>query len=307
MLAMLSRVADSIYWMSRYVERAENVARFIDVNLQPEPRPAARGMGEQWAPLVVTTGDHERVRRARTASPTQESVDPVPDVRRRESEFDPVLPARRPRKRPHACARSSRSTMWEEINKFYLMVRDGGRTADVLDDPVRVLRAGQRLEPAVARASPTPRCRTARPGTSARMGRMLERADKTSRILDVKYFILLPTVADVGTPFERSNGRPCCESASALEMYRKRHGRITPANVVDFLMLDREFPARHALLPDRGPNESLHSPSPAATRAASATAAEQRLGRLRAELAYTQVDEVIASGLHEFIDDFQIS
>ncbi len=69
---MLSRVADSIYWMSRYVERAENVARFIDVNLQlmlDDPS----GEGQQWLPLVNTTGDHEEFEK-RVGKGTQENV-----------------------------------------------------------------------------------------------------------------------------------------------------------------------------------------------------------------------------------------
>ena len=74
------------------------------------------------------------------------------------------------------------------------------------------------------------------------MGRLLERADKTSRILDVKYFVLLPSVVDVGTPLDTIQWAALLESASALEMYRKRHGRITPTQVAEFLMLDREFP-----------------------------------------------------------------
>ena len=74
------------------------------------------------------------------------------------------------------------------------------------------------------------------------MGRMLERADKTSRILDVKYYILLRSVADVGTPFDEIHWAAVLRSASAFEMYRKRHGRITPGGIIEFLLLDPEFP-----------------------------------------------------------------
>jgi hypothetical protein len=69
----------------------------------------------------------------------------------------------------------------------------------------------------------------------ARLGRMLERADKTSRILDVKYFLLLRSTDDVGTPFDGLQWAAVLRSASAFEMYRKRHGRISPKGVVDFL------------------------------------------------------------------------
>src|ERR671931_1836274 len=73
-----------------------------------------------------------------------------------------------------------------------------------------------------------------------RLGRKLERADKTSRILDVKYFLLLPTIADVGTTFDDIQWAAVLRSASAFEMYRKRHGRLSPDRIVEFLLLDDE-------------------------------------------------------------------
>src|SRR5690606_13020727 len=76
----------------------------------------------------------------------------------------------------------------------------------------------------------------------ARMGQLLERADKTSRILDVKYFILLPHPDDIGTPLDIVQWSALLRSASALEMYRKSKGRILPAHVAEFLILDRLFP-----------------------------------------------------------------
>ena len=69
---MLSRVADSIYWMSRYIERAENVARFVEVNLQLMLDDLS-GQGQQWMPLVNTTGDHEDFTK-RYGEPTQQNV-----------------------------------------------------------------------------------------------------------------------------------------------------------------------------------------------------------------------------------------
>src|SRR5258708_23143602 len=95
-------------------------------------------------------------------------------------------------------------------------------------------------------------------GHFAQMGRLLERADKASRILDVKYFILLPDVADVGTPLDAIQWSALLKSASALEMYRKRHGRITPDEVATFLILDPEFP-RALRFCVRGAEDSLHA------------------------------------------------
>jgi uncharacterized alpha-E superfamily protein len=136
-----------------------------------------------------------------------------------------------------------------------------------------------------------------------RLGRTIETADKTSRILDVKYFILLPTPRDVGTPYDDIQWSALLRSASAFEMYRQRHGRITPARVVDFLVLDREFP-RAVLYCLTEANDSLHAIS--GSKSGSFTnRPEQLLGQLRAELAYAHADEVISGGLHEFVDDLQ--
>jgi uncharacterized alpha-E superfamily protein len=92
----------------------------------------------------------------------------------------------------------------------------------------------------------------------SRMGGLIERADKTSRILDVKYFFLLPSLAYVGTPFDELQWSAVLRSASGFEMYRKRRGLVAPEQVVDFLLLDREFPrAVHFCL--RKAEESLHA------------------------------------------------
>lgn len=131
----------------------------------------------------------------------------------------------------------------------------------------------------------------------------MERADKTSRILDVKYFMLLRSVEDVGTAFDQLQWDAVLRSAGAFEMYRKRYGRISVPRLVRFLMLDREFPravlyclsiAGAALRAISGtPVGTFHNP------------AEELLGQVCSELAYATVEELIGRGLHEFIDDLQ--
>ena len=137
----------------------------------------------------------------------------------------------------------------------------------------------------------------------ARLGRLLERADKTSRILDVKYFILLPTADEVGTPFDMIQWSDLLKSASALEMYYKRYGRIAPDDVAAFLILDPTFPRaiRYCLIKAE---DSLHAIS-GSDRGSYQNLAEKRLGRLRAELDFVDIDDCVTAGLHEFVDDFQ--
>ena len=136
-----------------------------------------------------------------------------------------------------------------------------------------------------------------------RLGRHLERADKTSRILDVKYFLLLPTAADVGTTYDDIQWAAVLRSASAFEMYRKRHGRMPPDRIVEFLLLDREFPRaiQCCLMAAR---ESVHaiSGTPAGMFR---NPVEQLLGELCSELAYAQVEDIVAAGLHEYLDRLQ--
>jgi uncharacterized alpha-E superfamily protein len=119
----------------------------------------------------------------------------------------------------------------------------------------------------------------------------------------VKYFILLPRLTDVGSPFDDIQWSAVLRSASGFEMYRKRHGRVAPDPIVDFLLLDSEFPrAVHYCLINA--EESLHaiSGTPVGTFRNSA---EQRLGQLRSELGYARVDDILAGGLHEFLDGLQ--
>src|SRR6185295_6163368 len=136
-----------------------------------------------------------------------------------------------------------------------------------------------------------------------RLGRMLERADKTSRILDVKYFLLLPTAADVGTTSDDIQWAAVLRSASAFEMYRKTHGRIAPERVVEFLLFEKDFPRAIQYCLGRA-RESVH--------AISGTPAgmfrhpvERLLMELCSEVAYSRIEAIIAAGLHEHLDRLQ--
>jgi uncharacterized alpha-E superfamily protein len=115
--------------------------------------------------------------------------------------------------------------------------------------------------------------------------------------------MLLPSAADVGTPLDDIQWAAVLRSASAFEMYRKRHGHIAPDRVVDFLLLDREFPRSVNYCVSRG-DESLHAVS-GTPLGMFRNSAEQHLGQLRAELSYTHIQQIIAKGLHEFVDALQ--
>lgn len=296
---MLSRVADSIFWMSRYVERADNVARFIDVNLNLSLE-LGSAMEGQWAPLVYTTGDQNLFGEL-YGDFSQDNV--LQFLTFDDRNPNSILSCLRiARENARTVREMISSAMWEEINKFFLMVKGaawtGGHVESAYDFFNRIKLASHLLE-GVREA-------TMSHGEAlhfARMGHLVERADKTSRILDVKYYLLLPSVYDVGTPLDTIQWSALLKSASALEMYRKTHGRITPQRVADFLVLDRYFPrAMHfCLLKAEQSLLAITGGTPGTFR----TTAEQQLGRLRAELDYANIKEIIDRGLHEFIDGFQ--
>ncbi|MBM4254583.1 MAG: alpha-E domain-containing protein [Deltaproteobacteria bacterium] len=296
---MLSRVADSLYWLSRYIERAENVARFIDVNLHlmldlPE------GASEQWKPLVITTGDDELFAERHKEATRENVVQFLTFDRENPNSILSCLRAAREN------ARSVReiisSSMWEQVNMFYLMMRDPEAITRVREAPYeffREVRMASHLFEGLTNA-------TMSHGEGwhfCRMGQLLERADKTSRMVDVKYFLLLPSVADVGTPFDDIQWAAVLRSMSALEMYRKRYHDLSPDRIAEFLLLDREFPrSLHYCLTKA--DESLHAVS-STPIGAFCNPAEQLLGQLRAELAYARVENIMRTGLHEFLDAFQ--
>lgn len=296
---MLSRAAHSVYWMSRYLERAENVARFIDVNLHLMMDRAADG-GNQWAPLVNTTGDDELFMQ-RYGIPSKDNV-------MRFLTFD--------RDNPNsilACvwkarenARSMRdvisSEMWEQANNFYFLVKDAVTSQYALSHPhdfYTSLKMASHLFDGIADATMS----RGQTWYFLRLGKMLERAEKTSRILDVKYFILLPDVKDVGGAIDSIQWAALLKSASAFEMYRKRYKQIAPEKVADFLILNREFPRAIRYCLEQA-QESLRAIT-GSPRNFFYNEAERHLGRLGAELTYATIEEIIAQGLHEFLDTLQ--
>jgi uncharacterized alpha-E superfamily protein len=296
---LLSRVANSIYWMSRYLERAENVARFIEVNLNLILDMPAE-FGEQWAPLVNITGDHELFAR-RYRVPTRENVMHFL-TSDRENPNSILSCVRHARENARSVREVISSEMWEQANRFYLLVKDAAASKSVAENPhdfYTAVKMASHLFDGITEA-------TMSHGEAwhfLQVGELLERADKTSRILDVKYFILLPDIHAVGTTIDNIQWAALLKSASALEMYRKHSKQIDPSKVADFLILNREFPRSvHSCL-DRAAH-SLHAITGSPLDAFS-NKAEQRLGRLLAELNYTQIDEIIGGGLHEFLDGLQ--
>jgi uncharacterized alpha-E superfamily protein len=297
---MLSRVAESLYWMSVYVERAENVARFIYVNTWLSLDLGAEY--EQWNALISTTGDDALFAEHYPEATKRNVVQFLTfDTRNPNSIFSAVSAARENARIDRQCITLE---MWEQINRFYLALQSGARDAARGIEPHPDFFSGV-TESSHLFLGITDATMTHNEGWHfCRLGRMMERADKTSRILDAKYFLLLPSVEAVGTPYDDILWTAVLRSTSAFEMYRKQYQQISPDRIVDFLVLDGDFPRaiRHCVIQAEDSLRAISGTPKGTFR----NRAEQQLGRLCADLNYVQVREIIGRGLHEFLDNTQV-
>lgn len=286
--------------MSRYLERAENQARFIDVTLNISL--GYRGREDVlWSSLLHAGGDTENFEEHYSETTRENVIRYLLFDRRNLNSVTNCLAAARENAR--AIRENLTTPYWESINRFYLRVREGGANAtQVLRQPYRFLerikRSAHQTSGVAAVTSPR-----GEGWNFSNIGYLLERADKTSRILDVKYFILLPDPKHVGSQVDVVQWAALLESTSALQTYRRLYGRIQPTDVVDFLILNASFP-RSLRFCVREAESSLRaiSGTPAHTFS---NPAEQLLGQMSSQLNYARANDILANGLHQFVDDFQ--
>lgn len=301
---MLSRVADSLYWMSRYVERAENIARMVDVNLHTildfkdldEDK-----LKEHWHPLILTSGDEERFEKDYGEANSETCTEFLTfDRGNPNSVINCVIAAREN-------ARSVRDQitgeMWESLNDLYFFVKSQNAKrvwqtgASHFYDKIKDY--SQMFQGLVSATIPRDE------GYDfIEFGKYLERADKTTRMLDIKYHILLPSMADVGGAVDTAQWVALLRSASALEAYHQVYvSNIEPAKVSEFLIFAPNFP-RSIRFCVSAMNDRLHriSGSPVGTFV---NEAEKQTGRLLSDLTFGSVDDVVQKGMHEWLDECQ--
>ena len=135
-----------------------------------------------------------------------------------------------------------------------------------------------------------------------KIGHLIERADKTSRVLDVKYHILLPSALAVGNTFDLSQWAALLKSVSAYDMYRKKYGKLTALNISEFLILDELFPRSMNFCLIQA-EKSLNAIT--GNEGGFSNSAEKKLGKLKATLEFADVNDIFDGGLHEYVDTFQ--
>ncbi len=294
---MLSRVANSIYWLSRYLERADCVARFIDVNTHLMLDLSLDQASQQWYPLIATSGDDEEFnKRYKTADERSVVRFMTFDAQNPNSILSSIYRAREN-------ARTVREVipveMWEKINELYHLTQSQSRKRSVADlaDYYQEVRQSGHLFTGLA-SNTMSRYQGWQFG---HLGQMLERADKTARLLDVKYFLLLPRGEQIDSAYDAVQWGAVLKSVNALEMYRQEFHTINYKDVAQFLLFSKAFPRSLAFCLEDA-TATLKSLN-LNTRKVNKAIIE--VETLNETIRNSDVSHIISAGLHEFIDIFQ--
>lgn len=299
---MLSRVANSLYWMSRYIERAESIARLADVNLQlllDFRNLDDATLNAHWMPIVQSSGDEELFRQLYPKATGQTVTDfLVFNPANTNSIHSSVGQAREN-------ARMVRDQitveLWEEINRVYLFLNSPRAKKEWRDSPYDFFQTIKSSSLLLQGLTDSTVVRN-EGWFFTQAGRYLERADKTSRILDVRHASLpahgVPAAASQADALGWS---AVLRSCSAWDAYKALHGaEVQPALVAEFLLLSDDFP-RSVRFSVRHLNDALRRISGVA-EGRFCNDAEKLAGRLLAELQFSTAEDIFEIGLHAYID-----
>lgn len=298
---MLSRVANSLFWLGRYSERAENYSRFIEVNFNLSLDLPA-GMKEQWKPLVAATGDKNYFNTLFADDYSRENVIFFLAFDRR-NENAIISTVEKARENARMVRENISKETWEIINELHFFVQKALKKKTwKKEDPkdcFKEIKYKLQLLNGIAHDT-MPRNQG---WYFTKLGQYLERADKTSRILDVKYHYLLPSVEEVGSPLDFLHWVALLKSVSGFNAYRKVHGVISPENIVKYLVLDRYFPRSIFFCLISAENCLLEISE---SRYGYSNPPEKEIGSLRSKLEYADINDVFKFGLHEYLDNLQL-
>ncbi|MEF2071480.1 alpha-E domain-containing protein [Consotaella aegiceratis] len=297
-MALLGRTAQGLFWMQRYIERAENMARLLDAGLRISMTNLSAGP-EEWQSIVTAAGV-EAVYRSKHESFEPETV--INFLLRDRDNSSSVLSSIETARTNGRMVRTALTRdVWESLNEGWIHINRR------LSHPVTESELPAVLE-LVKRQ--TAYVRGTFYGTQLRneifdfcnLGTFIERADNTARILDVKYWVLLPNHSSVGSPLDIFQWGSILRSVSAHRSYTwEYHGDYTALNTVDFLILNRRMPRSLAHSYERI-HESLSFLARTYGREDDCHhTAGERFGQLS---RYENAGEIVESGLHEFLEAF---
>jgi uncharacterized alpha-E superfamily protein len=298
---MLSRTADHLYWMARYMERAENTARMLDVNVQTSLLPQSAQQAEQgWRGVLgiseLTDDFHRKHARVDARS--------VLDFMVRDGDnVSSILSCLRAARENARAVRGTLTTeVWETQNQTWLEVNRVLDAGDFERDP-SALFEWVKYRSHLSRGVTLGTMLQDEALHFLRIGTFLERADNTARLLDVKFQTLagdfFGSVPGQAQEVDFYHWSSVLRSVSGFEVYRKVYRNvIRPERVAELLILRRDMPRSLAAC--------MHEVMGNLERVANEQSREtlRRAGRLHADLQYGRIDEILATGLHAYLTQF---
>ncbi len=292
---MLSRTADHLFWMSRYIERAENLARLLDVTWQMSLVPQSLDAANQNWNAIIALNSLEEAYDAKYAAVNAENVlnFMVRDADIQASIYNCLRLAR---ENAHAVRGTITTEMWETLNATWLEAREKS-FEQIMNAGVGEFFEWVKMRSSLSRGTTLGTLLQDEAYHFIRLGTLLERADNTARILDVKYHVLRPQGDEGATDFYQWGA--LLRSVSAFEVYRKVYRDvITPERVTELLILRDHMP------------RSLHFCMNGVVKTLDLIAnshsgeTQRQVGLLHAQLHYGRVEDILAHGLHEWLSDF---
>ena len=298
MPVLLARYADTSFWMARYMERVENLARILDVT---ESFTGDDSGASNWASIVQLNADGKNFFDRHDIADGRTVVDFY--VLDRDNPTSIVSTIRMARENARTLRPLISTEMWMQINMFHgwlETLKPSDLALPKLSRLCALVKEGCKTHTGIVEGT----FYRDQGWYFYRIGKLIERADQTTRLVDIKYHTLLPSAGQVGTPVDESGWNAVLRSAAGYHAYRRVHPRgMQPAKVAGFLLFDDGF-ARSASVCVRELNGLL-------TRLKSRYAlrggnhALERLDEIEAMMGDQSIEAAIGSGLHEFLDFLQ--
>ena len=299
---MLSRVANTLYWMVRYVERADNLARLINVNQQlllDSERLDSDRLRDFWRPIILSTGEDEDFNKLYDKAGSAEVIRFLTDdVRNPNSIVSCVQLAR---ENARTVRDQLSDELWEELNSLYLFTRSDEAIRLNTSDPTHFYENIRRSAEAFLGIASSTLSRN-EAWEFMNIGRHLERADKTTRFLDVANFLPAGEGDEPASP-GILHWSAILRSCGALGAYHSVNRRISPRGVVDFLVFSKLFPRSIRFCIEKV-DVSLHRIS-GTPRGTFSNEAERETGRLLSDLNFGSTNDTLSGGLHKYLDGLQ--
>jgi len=291
---MLSRVAESLYWMARYMERAEAASRLVAVCFQALLDGGDRG---GWDGVVRITGGESDFRRLYPEGGEKAVLEFL--LSRSENSNGVLACLRQARENARGVRDQISSEMWEHLNRLYFLGQNGG-AAGLVQGPYtffRQVRDGSQAFEGIANATMT----HGEAYEFIQLGRYLERASTTLRILGARYAEVC--ALENGSVAANLELITLLKSCSAFEPFRRHPGsRLHPGPVAEYLLLNPQFP-RAVLFCLNGSATAVTAVAPPSRKSDRVDGPARLLGRLKADLAYLDIQEALGEGLSVLLDD----